>query len=376
MKRTFMNKLLGASFLGLVGFGTILSGTANAQEKVGINAIIERPEAISIVDFEAASREVLEGGDAFLNDTITSGEGAKMQILLLDEKTITIGQNCEFVIDKFVYNPVDNSGEMIASVAKGAFRFMSGKPSTRSRTTLRTPVASMGVRGTVVEGAVGPRAIEITQNSIPLPNDIMIDSENASLIILRGPSDNAQGIDNEGAVDVLPADMTNTALEQQRYASLGNNSLLASQLPIYVAANMMAAQDQKKPIKDVPASDEEGAGLTVSSGGETVPLTKPNTAVFIPYKGGPIIGPFALSDRSFSLFSEDLRTAPFGAPPFESPFEINIAEGSGDEVNDGDYGFPWVGEDLTLTERPDIDDNQFPFPPGPPICPPGTLNCP
>ncbi len=369
MKRKFINKLLGASFLGLATIGAHWPGTAMAQEKVGINAIIEQPEAISIVNFENTAREVLEGGDAFLNDTITSGEGAKMQILLLDEKTITIGQNCEFVIDKFVYNPVDNSGEMIASVAKGAFRFMSGRPSTRSRTTLRTPVASMGVRGTVIEGAVGPRAIEIAQNSITLPNDLMIDNQNASLIILRGPSDNAQGIDNEGAVDVLPADMTSTALEQQRYASLGNNSLMASQLPTYIAANMLAAQDRDPPSK-------EDSGLDVRSGDSTVSLTKPNTAVFIPYKDGPIIGPFALTDRSFSLFSEDLRTAPFGAPPFESPFKLNIAEGSGDEVNDGDYGFPWIGEDLTLTERPDIDDNQFTFPPGPPICPPGSQNCP
>jgi FecR-like protein len=371
MNRKFVNTLLSASFLGLVGVSATILGTASAQEKVGINAIIERPEAISIVDFDASAREVLEGGDAFLNDTIISGEGAKMQILLLDEKTITIGQNCEFVIDKFVYNPADNSGEMIASVAKGAFRFMSGKPSTRSRTTLRTPVASMGVRGTVVEGAVGPRAVEITRNSVTLPNDLMIDSQDASLIILRGPSDNAQGIDNEGAVDVLPADMTTTALEQQRYASIGSNSLMASQLPTYIAANMMAAQD-----RDTPPKEQQGSGLMVESGDKTVALTRPNTAVFIPYKGGPIIGPFALSDRSFSLFSDDLRTAPFGAAPFESPFELNVAEGSGDEVNDGDYGFPWIGEDRTLTERPDIDDNLFTFPPGPPICPPGTLNCP
>lgn len=344
---------------------------AMAQEEVGVNAVIQNPEAVAIADFEAKSRPVAEGMSALLNDTITSGEGAKVQILLKDEKTITVGQNCEFTIDEFTYNPATDGYDMAANIAKGTFRFMSGKPSSSNRTTLRTPVASMGVRGTIVEGAVGPRAVSIAGASVDLSKQTNINWDEATLIVLRGPSDDAQGIDNEGAVDVLPGGAASqTSLESgPKLASL-DAAAMANLLPMAVTANMTSAQD-KEQNDDTP----DGAPLLVQSGDKMVPLRQANVGVFIPYKGGPIIGPFYLSNRSFEELSDDLRTKPFGDAPFEAPFEIRTPRDSGDTQNDGEYGFPWEEEDSVLDDRPDIDDGQG-FPNGPPFCPPTLPGCP
>src|SRR3546814_20762091 len=87
------------------------------------------------------------------------------QLLLLDKTSFTVGSNARVKIDRFVYDPARNASSVSASVAKGAFRFMSGKSlkNGRTRSSIQTPVASIGIRGTIVEGVVGREAIASAQ---------------------------------------------------------------------------------------------------------------------------------------------------------------------------------------------------------------------
>ena len=92
-----------------------------------------------------------------------TANASMLQILLLDRSNFTVGANARVTIDRFVYDPQRGASAVGASVARGAFRFMSGK-SVRNmpgKTAITTPVASIGVRGTVFEGAVGPDAVRI-----------------------------------------------------------------------------------------------------------------------------------------------------------------------------------------------------------------------
>ena len=78
-----------------------------------------------------------------------------MQILLLDGTTFTVGPNSRIVIDEFVYNPAAGEARVVASVTKGAFRFIGGQTSRKSGgATINTPVGTIGIRGAMVEGNV------------------------------------------------------------------------------------------------------------------------------------------------------------------------------------------------------------------------------
>jgi hypothetical protein len=73
------------------------------------------------------------------------------QILLLDKTSLTIGPRAELTLDKFVYNPTNGgAGQVVLNAVQGAFRFVSGSQNPRSY-TVRTPVGTLGVRGTIVD---------------------------------------------------------------------------------------------------------------------------------------------------------------------------------------------------------------------------------
>lgn len=137
-----------------------------------------------------------------LQDKVLTKNDSALQILLLDRTTFTVGQNASVVIDRFVYDPGTTSGQISARVAKGAFRFMSGRIGKNNPTnaTVTTPSATIGIRGTFFEGIVGEDAVALAQLG-------GIDTSGASLTqasitILRGPGRNRNTIDETGIIDV------------------------------------------------------------------------------------------------------------------------------------------------------------------------------
>jgi hypothetical protein len=138
-----------------------------------------------------------------LNDRVRTGPNSRLQILLADRSTFTVGSNANIAIDRFVYDPQSNARASGVSVARGAFRFMSGRALQRPSgpVSVRTPVASIGIRGTIVEGVVGSDAVQIAATQEAVGN-VKNDPETATLILLRGPGPRTQGDTIPGAVDI------------------------------------------------------------------------------------------------------------------------------------------------------------------------------
>lgn len=133
-----------------------------------------------------AGRVVGSGKPVFLNDHVATGPDARLQILLLDETTFTIGPNSDMVLDEFVYDPASGAGKVTAEITKGAFRFVTGKVARRKPEDMQVkiPVGTIGIRGTMVEGAV--------------------DGLNADILLAGpGPDNNAQ--ERPGGITVTTA---------------------------------------------------------------------------------------------------------------------------------------------------------------------------
>ncbi|MGD9542440.1 FecR family protein [Methylocystis sp.] len=74
----------------------------------------------------------------------TSPEGSA-QIIFNDSSTMTVGRNSAVTVDDFVYS--GGRGQQGVTMAKGVMRFVGGGVSHEGGTRLRTPTASIGVRG-------------------------------------------------------------------------------------------------------------------------------------------------------------------------------------------------------------------------------------
>jgi hypothetical protein len=138
-----------------------------------------------------------------LGDLVQTGKGSQLQMLLLDRSTFSIGANARIRIDRFVYDPA--RGRSIgATVAKGAFRFMSGRPNAggNGASSISSPVATIGIRGTIVEGVVGKAALQIAADEVPNFKSLSSDAANATLVVLRGPGAHSEGRLTPGFVSV------------------------------------------------------------------------------------------------------------------------------------------------------------------------------
>ena len=256
MRHIKLSLLATSAFALCIGFSTI----AFAQSSIGVNAAVKGDVTISSPDQEA--KQALVKDPVFLGQMIESKQLSSLQIMLKDQTIFTIGADCELSIDKFVYDPEKNNNSMHANVAKGMFRFMSGNISNSgvNAVSISTPVSSMGIRGTMVEGLIGAEAVAIAVNEGILPAGTTVDSVGATLFVLRGPGPNSTAKNKKGEI-------------------------------------------------------------TVTSGGRTVIVTGTNKAVFIPSAGAaPIV--FSLSMNSYQNFSKNLRTQPTGPSTYKR-FELD-----------------------------------------------------
>ncbi|MEO9130168.1 MAG: FecR domain-containing protein, partial [Sphingomonas sp.] len=183
-----------ARFL-ILAVAASLAGTAIAAGQpqiVGINAAVLNNVRIRSAGASQAHTAVVRQRVA-LNDVVQTGGRSQLQVLLLDKSTFMVGANARLTIDRFVYDPNRSTRTLAASVTKGAFRFISGRHDATGSTSVRTPIASIGVRGTIFEAVVGEEAVRIVAGETGVGRRVRSDPATASLIILRGPGRGAQG---------------------------------------------------------------------------------------------------------------------------------------------------------------------------------------
>ncbi|MGH6786119.1 MAG: FecR family protein [Novosphingobium sp.] len=199
-----------ARWRAVVGAVTALAMTSTALAQTG-QAIGVASAVVKDVKYSNAQvpqpRPVTVRQRVQLADLIQTGKASQMQILLLDRSTFSIGANARLRIDRFVYDPA-RGRNVGGTVLRGAFRFMSGQPNRQTGSTIATPVATIGIRGTIIEGVVGEGAIDIAKREGQIPKGIKADKNTASLIVLRGPGAGKQGGDDVGAASVTSGGAT------------------------------------------------------------------------------------------------------------------------------------------------------------------------
>jgi hypothetical protein len=135
------------SFIAIAGM-LLCIFPAQAQDRVGA-AVAVNPNADAIVG--PNTRRLFLGDDILYRQRIVTQDNGQALIDFLDKSSIAVGADSDMVIDEFVYNPSAGTGKMVASVAKGVFRFVGGSLSKNpDSVTIKTPVSTIGVRGGIV----------------------------------------------------------------------------------------------------------------------------------------------------------------------------------------------------------------------------------
>ncbi|MEM9044113.1 MAG: FecR domain-containing protein [Pseudomonadota bacterium] len=84
------------------------------------------------------------------NERIETSDRGSGQLLFLDQTSLTVSQNSDIVLDKYVYDASADQGDMAMTMTKGALRFIGGRITKKRRAMVRTPTATIGIRGGLV----------------------------------------------------------------------------------------------------------------------------------------------------------------------------------------------------------------------------------
>ena len=136
----------------------LLAVPAGAATVVGA---VSRVQGSSQGVSEGTTRTLVVGVEVHLEEVITTGRKARVEVTFEDGTVLTIGENARLKIDVFVYKP-SSAGNLLRFNIAGPFRFVSGKltKGRQSSAQIFTPVATVGIRGTdfwggPIDGAYG-----------------------------------------------------------------------------------------------------------------------------------------------------------------------------------------------------------------------------
>ena len=131
----------------------LVAGTVQAalpKDDIGTAAMVKDRVTGSL---QSEQWLIRTGDRVYQNEVIETAAKAQGEFVLNDETKLAVGPNSRIVLDEFVYDPKTSGGSIVINATKGAFRFITGK-SKKSAYTIKTPTATIGVRGTVFDGYV------------------------------------------------------------------------------------------------------------------------------------------------------------------------------------------------------------------------------
>ncbi len=104
----------------------------------------------------AQNERILHVGiDVFANERVRTGANDRAHLVFRDGSALSVGANSELTIDRFVYDPNTQNGDLAFTAARGAFRFVGGAISKKSEVKVTTPSGNIGVRGGIATFAIG-----------------------------------------------------------------------------------------------------------------------------------------------------------------------------------------------------------------------------
>ncbi len=123
-------------------------------EAIPIGRVTEVSGTVTVTRADGTETELVQDSPVFQGDVLSTGDDAAIAITFVDATVFSLGSNGRMVLDELVFDPTTLEGESTVSVLQGVFVFVSGEIAANNpdEMIVRTPVATIGVRGTRAGG--------------------------------------------------------------------------------------------------------------------------------------------------------------------------------------------------------------------------------
>ena len=173
-------KLHHAAFAVLLGSASFAAFTpAVANDEIGVFAAANQD--LTGARPSEASRTLFIQDRVVANERIASSAEGGGQILFLDQSSLTISPNSDIVLDQYVYNADADSGELGLTVLKGAMRLVGGRITKKNAAIIKTPTATIGIRGGMGSTVVGPDGVTRYMHIAGISSTITTDQDELTI---------------------------------------------------------------------------------------------------------------------------------------------------------------------------------------------------
>lgn len=123
------------------------AGAAQAQKRVG-EAVIIQNEVLRVAG--SAANQISVGEAMMRDDTVQTGVESAARFVMADSTNLSLGPSATLKLDSTVFSDEHSYRDVAIRMTSGAFRFVTGH-SEKSAYRISTPLATIGVRGTILD---------------------------------------------------------------------------------------------------------------------------------------------------------------------------------------------------------------------------------
>ena len=132
--------------------GTLLPALSHAQEPSG-KAVSVIPDAEAL-RAAAQVRILMPDQPVFMGDRVKTGPRGEAQLLFSDETRLVVGPESSLLVERYLLKGDNTVSNFTVNALRGSFRFITGD-SPKNAYAIKTPTATIGVRGTQFDLAIG-----------------------------------------------------------------------------------------------------------------------------------------------------------------------------------------------------------------------------
>lgn len=157
------------------------TGEQMAQGNAPIGSVNTIAGSVLVTRADGSQDTLTQGMAVYQDDTVETGPGGAVGLTFTDGTQFSLGAGGRMTLDEMVYDPASSSGSASMTVLTGAFTFVSGAvaKSAPDAMQIKTPVATIGIRGTSGSGSVDGTSLKVVL--IPDPSGLVGE------IIITGP---------------------------------------------------------------------------------------------------------------------------------------------------------------------------------------------
>jgi len=135
---------------------SFLAGSGQAAIEIGVADIV-----VGDVYGRNLSKRMIAGEKLVYNQKVRTGRDSAATLEFSDKTRMTMGERAEMLLDDLVYDPQSAKLNGVVQLSRGILRFASAK-AAKVDLRVRTPAATIGIRGTAFDVLADPRKTEVT----------------------------------------------------------------------------------------------------------------------------------------------------------------------------------------------------------------------